>query len=183
MSKMSDEMSNEGWFHPFKIFTAIGFGLMSFFLFKNKEKIILLEEKQKQKQKKMKETEEELFEIKRSNPFSSKETEDRLKTYEGRVTLLEEKVSALASHEKRISSLAGRISEMQDHGQRLFQVEHRSVNHQTEILNIDKRLEEIEKIISDLENKQENQNQRIQKIEIGKPVYTFFPGRKENDSF
>lgn len=104
------------------------------------------------------------------------ETNDRLDTYETRVTLLEKKVSTMASHEKRISSLGQRVSDMTDYGQRLFQVEHQERHHGETMANISKRMDDAEKYIEDHDISIKNQNERLQRIEMEKPVYTFLDG-------
>jgi len=111
-----------------------------------------------------------------SDDESNLALDDRLDVYETRVTLLEKKLASMASHEKRISSLGVRVSEMQDFGQRIFQVEHQDRQHGDTVREVEKRVDKLEKESGNHERKLRTHGQRLQRMEMEKPVYTFFPG-------
>lgn len=106
----------------------------------------------------------------------SKELEDRLDVYETRITLMEKKLSSMASHEKRISGLGVRVSGMQDYGQRIFQVEHQERQMKDNLSTFEERLNEVEQGVNNNTYTVKNYGKRLESIEMGKPVYTFFPG-------
>jgi myosin heavy subunit len=105
-----------------------------------------------------------------------KEINDRLDTYETRVTLLEKKMSAHSSHERRIGGLETRISEMGDHEQRMFQIEKKVNDLTAEIAELDRGHVENANDVKELKAKEEDHSDRLAKLEVDKPMYSFFPG-------
>lgn len=105
-----------------------------------------------------------------------KEVDDRLDVYETRITLMEKKLSSMASHEKRISSLGVRVSDMQDYGQRIFQVEHQERQTKDSLGSMEDRLNDLEQAVNNNTYTVKNYGKRLENVEMGKPVYTFFPG-------
>ena len=162
-------MSNNRIYNPLSILATIGFAVSGLFFWRIKNNI-----KQVEEQVKNIDNCSECSSV--SEDVVNAELKDRLDTYENRVTLLEEKLSSMASHEKRILNLAERVSNMQDHGQRIYQVEHGNKVNNDSVQNIDKRISDVEREVRSTKNKTEDNNQRLSKIEIEKPVYTFFPG-------
>jgi hypothetical protein len=158
---------------PFQSISSIGLVVSGYFLWQTRKRVKKIEEKNEP-------TEKKSTRISDVDSESSVEVDpelmDRLNVYETRVTLLEKKFSSMASHEKRISNLGVRVSGMQDYGQRLFQVEHRDLNHGDAIRSVEQRIDTIDREVSSNTNSVRNHNQRLNRIEMEKPVYTFFPG-------
>jgi hypothetical protein len=158
MTHLSDKLGLKG------VVFSLGFGILSYITYGyyNKKKEI-----------------EDKVELPELNFLSDDQSDtsaisERVEFQDNRISLLESKVSAMASHEQRISSLAVRVSEMQDYGQRIFQTESNTRENNKIIKKLEERVLTLENKCKDLELSIKEQNKRISSVEIEKPTYTFF---------